>query len=492
MATSFLQQNWLQKRIHISRHIAWVSISLLVGVALAPGAGDTFVGNEWLLIAASMFVTVAIRRNRYMILVSIVVGLTVGLWRGSVEQIGINDYREHYGHSVVVTGTVSEDTSYGVRGDQRMRLSNVAIGGKHLVGTIWVSSDSKLDIKRGDVIRLEGILDEGFGNIPASMFKAKLDSIERPNPGDIGRRARDWFGNGVYRSMPEPDADFALAYLVGQRLNLSDSLNDQLRTVGLIHAVVASGYHLTVLIGVIRVLFVRVSKYLTALFSVGVIGGFILITGFSASMTRAGLVSSLSLLAWYYGRVIHPLVLLPFAAALTVIYQPEYIWGDIGWYLSFAAFTGVILLAPLLHNYFWGKRRPSVLREILVATCAAQLVTLPITIYVFGYYSVYALLANLLVVPLIPLTMLLTFISGVAGLIIPTFAQWFGYPVTFILKYMATVVHWIANLPGSRSEVVIGMTAVILGYVAIAIFTFYLWRATHHNFRRDTDLQKPF
>ena len=477
--------------MHVSWHIAGVSIGILLGTAIAPLTGITFSGGEWLIVASCLLFIGIIRRYRYFAATALMAGMLVGLWHGSAEYASLKSYIPYHGKTVHIQGVVSEDTSFGPKGDQRLRVRQVSIDDKRVPGTVWVSTSSNLGIKRGDMVSLSGTLNEGFGNIPASMFHAQVDGVQRPYPGDVGRRIRDWFGQGVERAMPKEDAQFALAYLVGQKLTLSETLNDQLRTVGLIHAVVASGYHLTVLVGVVRRFFVKVSKYLTALFSAGMISGFILITGFSPSMTRAGLVSGLSLAAWYYGRVIHPLVLLPFAAALTVLYSPEYIWGDVGWYLSFAAFTGVILLAPLLHHYFWGKqKRPGVMREILVATVAAQLVTLPITLYAFGYYSVYALLANILVVPLVPLTMLLTFMSGVVGLAIPSMAVLFGTPVSWILHYMTTVVRWLANLPGARSEISFSMVGVVISYAIICGATVYLWRVTGHNFKRDVELQK--
>ncbi len=63
----------------------------------------------------------------------------------------------------------------------------------------------------------------------------------------------------------------------------------------------------------------------------------------------AGLSSS----AWYYGRTIHPLVLLPCVGGNCAIDNPQFGWGDLGWQLSFACQQGVIMLAPLLHSYFW-------------------------------------------------------------------------------------------------------------------------------------------
>ncbi len=479
---------WLQEKIHIAWLIAWASLAALVGIAVAPVTGAVFADSSWMIIAVSLLVPVCIRRTRYVVVLAVLAGLMIGLWRGSSAFAEIARYAPYIGTRQLITGTVSEDTSYGPNGDLRMRMSNVHIGQQLLPGTMWISASKPADIKRGDVVTVSGLLSEGFGNIPASMYRAEVGHIERPYPGDVGRRVRDWFGSGVSRAMPVDDASLAMGFLVGQKLTASETLVDQLRTVGLIHAVVASGYHLTVLVGVVRRLFVKVSKYLTTLLSVGMIGGFIMITGFSPSMTRAGLVSGLSLAAWYYGRVIHPLVLLPFAAAITALIQPAYVWGDVGWYLSFVSFAGVIICAPLLKAYFWGDNKVGLIGDILLATFAAQLLTLPLTVHTFGYFSPYALLANLFVVPLVPFVMLLTFISGLAGLFLPLVVGLFGLSVQVLLGYMKWVVDVTAHLPGAKMEVTFGIPALIAGYFAIILLLIYLWRKTRYDFRApDTD-----
>lgn len=478
--------------MHVSWSIMWVSFGVLIGTVAAPVSGD-FTSGWWIFIAASLLLSNVVHKYRYLFVLALLSGMIVGLFRGSEQYIDLSMYNQYYGKEVVVMGRITEDVSIGAKGDQRLRVGEVIIGKVRLPGTIWVSTSDLRTIKRGDLVAVQGKLGEGFGTIPASMFRAKLISTAYPHHGDIGREARDWFAGGVESAVPDDDAQFALAYLVGQKLTESETLNEQLKTIGLVHAVVASGAHLTILVGAVRRLFVRVSKYLTAVASFAMIGGFILVTGFSPSMTRAGLVSGISLLAWYYGRVVHPMVLLPFVAAVTVLYNPSYIWGDVGWYLSFAAFAGVIMLAPLLHHYFWGRdSTPGLLREILVATVAAQLTTLPIVIAAFGYYSPYALLANLLVVPLVPLTMLLTFVAGVVGIILSPLARIIGMPLEFILDYMKTVVEWLATSPGAQKEVVMSWQMIVAAYTAIIVLMVYLVKATAHSFRRDTKTQKEF
>jgi competence protein ComEC len=473
---------WLRKKVHYARHIGLLSLGVLVGVALAAiHKGDS--STALIVVSAACLVISCIRPTRYMLLFALASGIIFGLWRGSVELKGLEAYTPFYNKQVNVHGLVAEDTSYGSKGDQRIRLRNVQIGNQQLPGVIWVSSNETATIKRGDVLDLAGRLTPGFGNAPATMYQAKVGSIGRPYPGDVARRFRDWFADSIRRAIPEPAGSLSVGYLVGQKTALSETLINQLKIVGLTHVVVASGYNLTILVGVTRRLFARFSKYLAALTAVSLILGFILITGFSPSMTRAGLVSLLGLATWYYGRSMHPVILLLFSAAVTAVWRPAYVWGDIGWYLSFVAFTGVIVLAPLLKRYFFGAKKLGVLQQTLIDTTAAQLLTMPIILHAFGQYATYALLANILVLPLVPLAMLLTFFAGIGGLVLPAFAELFGWPARALLLTNLAAIGWVAKLPGASGEVNFGMWAVCISYTVLAGVVAYLWSATNYNFR---------
>jgi len=213
------------------------------------------------------------------------------------------------------------------------------------------------------------------------------------------------------------------------------------------------------------------------------IAGFISLTGLSPSMTRAGLVSGLSLLTWYYGRQFHPFVLLPFAAAITVLWQPSYAWGDLGWQLSFAAFAAVMIVGPLLQRYFFGDKDPGTIRQVLGETVAAHIVTIPIVVPAFGYISNVAIPANILIVPLVPLAMLLTFIVGIIALTIPSVVEIVGIPATWLLQYMTTTAEYLAGLPWAKSTLVIPWWGVLLYVILLVAGCIYMQRKTGFKLR---------
>ncbi len=330
-------------------------------------------------------------------------------------------------------------------------------------------------IHRGDTVEVAGKLRTSSGSYQAFISYAQLKIIY-PDSKPINKLTRRLTA-GLQSSLPEPNASFSAGLLIGQRNNLPDDLYQQMIMVGLVHIVAVSGYNLTILVRSVG-RFKLGSKYQQLIVSLALIGSFLLMTGFAASIVRAALVSGLSLWAWFYGRKIRPILLLLFAAALTALINPFYIWGDLGWYLSFLAFFGILILAPALSSrLFW--RRPKFLATTALETFCAELMALPFIMLMFGQLSLIGLVANVLVVPLVPLAMLLSAIAAVAGAIFPAIGGWFAWPANLLLTYMLDIVRWFAGLPGIFQKRSLSLMTLLAFYflVGLVLVVFYRRRS---------------
>jgi competence protein ComEC len=480
----FDQLRWrLKRRVHMSWLVAVLSAGVVMGVILAQDFSEWFGSVSWLLIGLSLAIISFWRRYIYFLVIVLVAGGLIGLWRGSIDQQQLQPYKKIIGYQAMVQGTVSEDADLGKQGELVLRLNNLQVDGHELIGKIWASGNTKFDIKRGDQVTIRGKLSAGFGSFAASMYRADIERVQRPIPGDVARQVRDEFAGNVRQAIPDPEAALGIGYLVGQRRALPPELDEALKIAGLTHIVVASGYNLTILVRLARRLFVKISRYIALVASGGLVLSFVAVTGASPSMSRAGLVAGLSLLAWYYGRKFHPLVLLPFAAAVTLLVDPSYGWNDLGWQLSFAAFAGVMILAPLLQAYFFDNKKPGTIRQILGETVSAQILTLPILVLAFGTFSNVAIIANLLVLPLVPLAMLLTFLAGIGALLFPFAAEIIGMPATVLLQYMTGVAEYVAKLPWAQTVLEIPAFVAAIFYMVLVVACVYMWQKTKYNLR---------
>ena len=452
----------------------------LAGSAIIP---SVFAAWQWMVIGILLFGFVLWKKWTFLVVVACLAGFFIGVSRGSVDAQSRVVYSSIIGKQVVISGVVSEDAEVGKRGETVLRLADVKMSDTSLPATIWVSTGSNSAIARSDRITVEGELSDGFGSFAASMYRAEIRHIERPTPGDVALHMRDDFGEKVRLGIPEPQASLAMGFLAGQRRGLPEDFSRALQIAGLTHIIVASGYNLTILVRFIKRFFEKISRYVTVFLSLLLIIAFIGVTGLSPSMIRAGLVAGLALLAWYFGRKYHPITLLLFAAAITGFVDPSYVWGNLGWQLSFAAFAGVMILAPLLQVYFFGTQKPSMVRQILGETLSAQIMTLPIILYAFGQFSNVALIANVLILPLVPLAMVATFVVGCIGYVLPLLSLYAALPVDWLLSYMVFVAKYTAELSWAQSDFQLPIFGVVVVYMLIAAACWWMARVTKYSLR---------
>lgn len=483
----YVRSSWWRRRIHPVFLISSVAAGVLLGALLVLAAPSAwFLSPLWWLVWLVWLVLLFWRRQRWCVVAIMIVGCMIGYSRGATELSSWVHVDSYGAKPVQLEGVVREDPERGSGSEVRLRVGQVTINDTSYGGVYWVtvSGEGGAAVERSDKIRVAGTLSDGFGTYAASMFRANIVELHKMAQFDPMLEARNAFSQAIRSVMPDPEAALGVGYLLGQKRALPADFEDALLATGLTHVVVASGYNLTILVRLSRRLFARVSRYTSAMMSGGMVLAFIGVTGMSPSMSRAGLVAGLSLLAWYYGRVIHPAVILVVSAAVSVFVQPSYLWGDVGWMLSFASFAGVMFLAPLLQEYFFGDKKPGILRQVVGETFSAQLLTLPLILVTFGVVSNVALLANLLVLPLVPLAMLLIFIVGVVTMIMPFAGELVAQPAYWLLSYMTWIIDRLAHLPWARTEVNVGIMSALAMYVCIILLIIYLKRRTGFSFRR--------
>ena len=306
--------------------------------------------------------------------------------------------------------------------------------------------------------------------------------MEKSNPPDFSQVFRRAFSERVQQLFDGQESALALGYLVGEKSDMSEELQNAIRMVGLSHMVVVSGYHLGLIIEWAKRLFGRVSRATTIFGSTVIVLFFVSIAGMSASMMRASLMTLLSLGTWYFGRRFHPARLLIYVAAITLIISPRQMFG-VAWQLSFASYAGIIFIAPVLTRFLYGqKHKPGFIAVSIIASVSAQMCCLPISIYNFGTVSLVGILAVLITSPTIPVIMLLTTFSAIIS------------PIAFITKPLIDFNLFIINTFSQNSWSVFDLPAndprIFLAYIpTIAIFI-WLKHCTKYDFRPRYTLEK--
>jgi competence protein ComEC len=217
-------------------------------------------------------------------------------------------------------------------------------------------------------------------------------------------------------------------------------VRDAFRVAGLSHALAASGFHLTVLLGAVMVLARRLPGPLRSCAAAAAMGLFLLLAGPQPSVVRAVLMGAVAFALHESGRRSRPVVVLALCVALILICSPAWLL-DVGFQLSAAATAGLILSAGPLEQGFrrwlpaWGA-------GALAVPVAASLWTLPLQLLQFGVLPIYAVPANLLVAPLLTPLTLGAMAMAVAAVLAPPLVV----PVGWLLVPLAHLLVWLVKV----------------------------------------------
>ena len=436
-----------------SIHPSWIFYAAIWGIIIGTIGSFIFeimIFNHWLWLVVAILILIFVLHHstRIMLIFAIFSGMMIGNLRVAPEIIGRANLANLVGETVTLNGKIADDPVV-TSGQVTVHLTQLEL---HLprdelvevAGMVYVQlSNPRIDLERSDKITITGKVGTGFGIYAASFYRPELTEVTRSETGDVFARLKNWFAERVRDFIASPAVDLGLGYLVGMKSGLSESFSDALSAVGMTHVVVASGAHLGILIGAAGKLFGKLSKFSGLMFSLLLVLAFVLIVGFTPSMTRAALVTSLSLMVGYVGRKFTPLRLLSLVAALTLLLVPTN-FQNLGWQLSFASFFGIMIFAPCLQKLLYGGKKPPWLAGMLITSISTSLICAPILIYNFGSLSFLSLVANLIILPTLPYAMLLVFLTGSFSFC-AAIAQVLGQIATYLLDFHIFIINFLSE-----------------------------------------------
>ena len=248
----------------------------------------------------------------------------------------------------------------------------------------------------------------------------------------------------------EPAASIVAGELWGERAQLPPDLRAEFQETGTVHVLVTAGLH----VGLVALVVawcgaqLRAPRTLACCAGIAAVWAFAAFSGLELPALRAATMATCALAARACGRAAFSWNTLTIAAAVVIAVIPGSVVSPSFW-LSFCCVGAIFALASGIDDLLRARiRLPERAREALVLTTATQLGTWPITAAIFLQWSSYALLANLAVVPCVPLTMIL----GAAQLALDEWAplaQACANLNGWILAWIVGVVRTLGALPGS-------------------------------------------
>lgn len=292
------------------------------------------------------------------------------------------------------------------------------------------------------------------------------------------------FKEKLMKILPEPQSALLRGLLLGERSGLEEKLKADFATTGTSHIVAVSGFNVTIIAVLILGLFLAIgfSRDQAFWISLAAIILFIIMVGSPASAIRAGIMGILLLVATRSGRLSAAANAVSFAATLMLFINPMILRFDVGFQLSFLAVIGIVWLYPIIERFFSGKKNmesgqkeSTIILEVKSAflmTVSAQIMALPVLLGNFGNLSLIAPIANILVLPFVPLAMAAGFLAGATGFIWPGLAKIIGYFAWAVLTYQIRIIEYLASLPWASVSLDIGTAGIVVYYLVVGTVIF--------------------
>ncbi|NJK44741.1 MAG: DUF4131 domain-containing protein [Pleurocapsa sp. SU_196_0] len=242
-------------------------------------------------------------------------------------------------------------------------------------------------------------------------------------PDTLLERVRRHARAGVTAGLPPTEAALMLGVALGDADDFSSlpdtpeglTWREVFSKSGLAHVMALSGQQITLLVAALSLLLARLKLWrYPALITV--LGAYLIVVGFSPSVTRAVLMGVAVLASLWLGRgKLEVTSTLGLSAVLTLSLEPRWLF-DLGWQLSFLAVLGMMLFTPPILALFPKVSTPGKwLIGGIAATLGASALTLPLTASSFGVIAPFSVFANLVAEVLMTALVPLGFLASLGG-----------------------------------------------------------------------------
>ena len=270
---------------------------------------------------------------------------------------------------------------------------------------------------------------------------------DRPEPPWGWWKIRQRIVRSQLRGLGSPVGQLVSSMVLGRKaVDLPSDIRDRFIEAGLAHVLAASGFHVSLLLGIILKLTDRFAAKPRLAVGIGTLIIYLGLTGIQASVFRACLMGSAVLVALAMDTKVKPLGSLLLAATIILLVNPLFI-SDLGFQLSFLATLGLIVTMPGLQAKLdW---LPPTVATLVAVPLAASVWVLPLLSYEFNTFATYSIVVNILCTPLITVISLGGMISAIAALIIPAVGSAIAWLLLYPTLLLITVTKFFTSLPGS-------------------------------------------
>ncbi|WP_051393275.1 ComEC/Rec2 family competence protein [Glycomyces arizonensis] len=269
---------------------------------------------------------------------------------------------------------------------------------------------------------------------------------------------------------PEPEAGLIPALAVGDASRMDPELAKDFRATGLVHLVVVSGYHLSLVVGAVLAvaLALRAGPRVRVAVGAVAVAGIVVIAGPQPSVLRAAVMAGMMLLALAAGRPRAVMPALATAVLVLILADPD-MAAQLGFALSVAACAGLVLLAfrwarPLEHR---GWPQPVALAVTIPA--ATQVAVTPLLAMFTGGISLVSIPVNLLATLVAAPVVVLSVAAAAAAAVWLPAGEWCARAAAIPARWLVWLAETGADVPGAVLPWPTGVWWGLLAGLALAV-----------------------
>ena len=271
----------------------------------------------------------------------------------------------------------------------------------------------------------------------------------------------------------DKEQGLAEALLIGYKDDLDKALVQSYSNTGVVHIIAISGLHLGLIYGLLWQLTRPLKRrkelrWVRLLLMVAGLWLFSLLAGAGPSVLRSALMFSLIAVGEVALRKTNIFNTLSFSAFVLLCINPFLLW-DVGFQLSYAAVLSIVLFFQPIYNWFLlPNKAVDFVWKLTAVTLAAQVLTLPISIYHFHQAPLLFLVANLVAVPLGSLILMgLLLLCGLHFL--PAVAGFVGNVLNGMIAFLNYYIEGLDRLPFAT------WPALSISVVQTILLLFFAW-----------------
>ena len=252
---------------------------------------------------------------------------------------------------------------------------------------------------------------------------------------------------GIFQSILERDAEKAgifSAIVLGDRSQVESDVKSLYQKNGIAHILAVSGLHISLIgMGLFKILRKQFYVPVSAILSGSVMVLFCILSGGSASAIRATTMFLLRMTAAMRGKTFDLLTGLAFAGLLLLLTNPLYLTNS-AFLLSFGAILGLALPGHAAERLL--SLQNSAVKAFF-ASLSVFLMTAPILMSVYYEISLFSILLNLAVIPLMSLILGSGILGGISGLLSLALARFAIGLGTYLLSFVEILCRILDYLP---------------------------------------------